>query len=286
MPEPILYNLEPSLCSQKVRLALAEKGVAYASRTVDIGPRLENYEPWYARINPDLVVPTLVHDGTPVVDSAQIVRYVDRAFDGPQLAPADPSARERMEYLVDRADALAIRELSYARPPGLLAWLPRLTMVRRRWVLRRNLRRNPDLAGVYRRKLADVDAWGESLATPRAIEAIRRDVADALAEVDHTLSDGRSFLCGGGWSLADLMWTVVVARLRMLGWSEQLAALPHLVAWYERMRARPSFRQAVLVERFDPSYIAPLVLPWLLPRVAVVLLIGGLVVGGLVAALR
>jgi tetrachloro-p-hydroquinone reductive dehalogenase len=45
-----LFHFPPSLCSQKVRLALAEKGVVYDARLVNIGPVLENYEPWYARI--------------------------------------------------------------------------------------------------------------------------------------------------------------------------------------------------------------------------------------------
>ena len=59
----ILYHFPASLCSQKVRLALAEKGVRYATRVVNIGPAHENYEPWYMRLNPRGVVPTLVHDG-------------------------------------------------------------------------------------------------------------------------------------------------------------------------------------------------------------------------------
>jgi glutathione S-transferase len=60
-PGLTLYGFPGSLCSQKVRLALAEKGAAYQNRLVDIELRLQNYEPWYLRLNPRGVVPTLVH---------------------------------------------------------------------------------------------------------------------------------------------------------------------------------------------------------------------------------
>ena len=80
-----LYFFHGSLCSQKVRLALEEKNVSYTGRLVNIGPRMENYEPWYMRINPRGVVPTLDHDGHIVTDSARIVVFVDEHFDGPDL---------------------------------------------------------------------------------------------------------------------------------------------------------------------------------------------------------
>ncbi|MGB1278187.1 MAG: glutathione S-transferase family protein, partial [Nannocystaceae bacterium] len=80
-----LYHYPLSLCSQQVRLALAEKGVAYTSQVVDIGRACENYRPWYMRLNPKGVVPTLVHDGECFTGSARIVAYIDEHFPGPQL---------------------------------------------------------------------------------------------------------------------------------------------------------------------------------------------------------
>ena len=57
-----LFHYPKSLCSQKVRQLLDEKGVAWTSHVVQL-PLEAQYEPAYVRINPRCVVPTLVRDG-------------------------------------------------------------------------------------------------------------------------------------------------------------------------------------------------------------------------------
>ena len=78
-----LYQFPASLCSQKVRLALVEKGVEHRQQFVDIELRMQNYEPWYVRLNPHAVVPTLVHGDRVVTDSARIIQHIDETFGGP-----------------------------------------------------------------------------------------------------------------------------------------------------------------------------------------------------------
>ena len=51
------YGCYGSFCTQKVYLTLAEKDVTANRRMINIGPPMENYEPWYARINPRLSGP-------------------------------------------------------------------------------------------------------------------------------------------------------------------------------------------------------------------------------------
>ena len=51
-----LYHYWSSVCSQKVRMCLAEKALDWESRHVDIFA-FENYEPAYTRLNPKAVVP-------------------------------------------------------------------------------------------------------------------------------------------------------------------------------------------------------------------------------------
>ena len=66
-----LYSHPVSPASQKVRLVLAEKNIDYEIRPVDL-PAKENLEPWYLKLNPMGVLPTLVVDGTPLVESSII----------------------------------------------------------------------------------------------------------------------------------------------------------------------------------------------------------------------
>jgi glutathione S-transferase len=242
-----LYAFPGSLCSQKVRLALAEKGVAYQSRVLDIELRLHNYEPWYLRLNPRGVVPTLLHGDRVVTDSAAILRYVDRAFDGPSLTPEAADERERMEAWIDRQDALRMRELSYASFEGMLGLLlRRVSMPLRLRKLRRLERETPDLADVYAAKIADVVQWRASTADAREIARIRRELEAVLRRADGQLGK-TPFLAGGAYSLADVAWTCVLARLKMLGLAKPLwggGRLPDLAAYYERLRERPSFAAA------------------------------------------
>jgi len=62
-----LYHGINSVCAQKVRIALVAKGLQAKEHIVS-GDQL--FTPGYLKLNPNAVVPTLVHDGVPVIDVA------------------------------------------------------------------------------------------------------------------------------------------------------------------------------------------------------------------------
>ena len=82
-----LYHSGLTTCSKQVRHCLHEKGLKYQSRYVELW-RYENLSPEYLKLNPNGVVPTLVHDGKPVTESAVILYYLEDAFPQPPLLPA------------------------------------------------------------------------------------------------------------------------------------------------------------------------------------------------------
>src|ERR1700691_1424159 len=90
-----LYQGSTSVCSVKVRLALVEKGLTFEGEVLDL-QRGDQHRPDYAKLNPNEVVPTLVHDGKAIIESTLIIEYLDEAFPEPRLIPADPSLRTRM----------------------------------------------------------------------------------------------------------------------------------------------------------------------------------------------
>ncbi len=57
-----LYHNAISTCSQKVRLVIAHKGLEFDSQDVDLFGGGQ-HEPEYVKLNPNHVVPTLVHHG-------------------------------------------------------------------------------------------------------------------------------------------------------------------------------------------------------------------------------
>jgi len=58
-----LYHSINSVCAQKVRIALAEKELPYKEHLMTLGG--DQFDPAYMKLNPNAVVPTLIHDGQP-----------------------------------------------------------------------------------------------------------------------------------------------------------------------------------------------------------------------------
>jgi glutathione S-transferase len=84
-----LYHAGLTSCPKKVRHCLHEKGLHYQSRFVDL-MRFEHHDPAYLALNPNGVVPTLVHDGAVVIESGVINEYLDEVFPDLPLRPEAP----------------------------------------------------------------------------------------------------------------------------------------------------------------------------------------------------
>src|SRR5688500_4287855 len=72
-----LFHAQLSSCSQKTRIFLAEKAVAWRSRPVDL-VRNENLSEFFLGINPRGLVPVLVDDGEVHIESNDILAHIER----------------------------------------------------------------------------------------------------------------------------------------------------------------------------------------------------------------
>ena len=86
-----LYHNINSVCAQKVRIALKEKGREAKEHLLTL--QGDQNDPAYMKLNPNGVVPTLVHDGNVIVESSLILYYIDDAFPNPPLMPKTPAAQ-------------------------------------------------------------------------------------------------------------------------------------------------------------------------------------------------
>jgi|TARA_B100000315_G_scaffold260369_1_gene321193 glutathione S-transferase len=117
-----LYNTPHSTCSQKVRICLLEKNLEWTDRHVNLATK-EHLSPEYLKINPNGVVPTLIHDGTIITDSSVICEYIDEVFPEPALAPADPAQKAAMRSwlrFIEEVPTVVVRVPSFN-----MAFLPR-----------------------------------------------------------------------------------------------------------------------------------------------------------------
>ncbi len=99
MAKPILHGPTYSSHVRVVRLCLAEKNVAYDMQDVDL-LRGAARKPEHRKLHPFGKVPVLQHDGRSIYETSAIARYVDAAFPGPSLQPADPAQAARMNQIV------------------------------------------------------------------------------------------------------------------------------------------------------------------------------------------
>jgi len=101
-----LYGFWRSIASFRVRVALKLKGLPFEEIPVDILSG-EQFNPDYAAVNAERVVPTLVHGEHRLFQSLAIIEYLDDIMPAPRLLPADliERAYARSLALVTIADA-------------------------------------------------------------------------------------------------------------------------------------------------------------------------------------
>src|SRR5271154_7017575 len=86
-----LYHSINSVCAQKVRIALHEKGLSAKEHLMTLAG--DQFDPAYMRLNPNAVVPTLVHEAPPIVEPPVILYYIDEVSPEPPLMPRDLKSR-------------------------------------------------------------------------------------------------------------------------------------------------------------------------------------------------
>lgn len=237
-----LHYFPASHWSRIVALVLAEKGLAFERRFVDIRKNA-TFEPDYIRLNPRGVVPTLVHDGRVVTNGPTIAAYLD------ELAPPRVCRPETAEW-DRRLEELPLMLFSYS------VWILGQRGERSATILddkvaraARYAERYPDLRAAYERKRDFFAAFRDAVYDDAHVaEEERRwtetlDAMGALAEVNGTIHEG-------GWSLSDAIATSVLYRFADLGKLDYWVNQDHpLMRYYDRLRARPSF---AAVFRDDP----------------------------------
>jgi glutathione S-transferase len=99
MADLILYGIPQSTYVRSARMACVEKGVPYTLEHAM--PHSETIN----RIHPFGKMPAMQHGDFTLYETSAILRYIDEAFDGPRLTPADLRRRARMEQWMSSINA-------------------------------------------------------------------------------------------------------------------------------------------------------------------------------------
>lgn len=242
-----LYTHPMSPCAQKVRIVLAEKGLDWEKRHVNLAEK-ENLAPAYLKLNPLGVVPTLVDDGKPVIESSIICEYLEDKFPGPELRPDNPYDTAQMRFWMKHVD------IKVHPSCGALQW--------------------PLLMADKLKTLSEAEM---NAIIDRVVEKPRRerqrrllkmgydapDIVDAVATYEKTIADmartleRQDWLAGDRFSLADAAMAPYFQTLYQFGWSDWYLSRGKVADWYARCFDRESYQTGV-ADDFPPETLAVL----------------------------
>ena len=244
------YHAEPVANSLKSMIPLKEKGLDFESVYVDLH-KFEQHQPWFIAINPEGQVPVLDHDGTIVTHTTVINEYLEDAFpDSPPLRPNTPAGNARMRYWNKFIDEHVMNFVSmhgWHRMVGVIArgidtgdfarLVERIPLheQREKWKTARSGFSEADLANATRKIEVAVDKVEAQLGE-----------SEWLAGDTYTLADINFYAhCG---MMVERMFPDLAIGTRA----------PRLVAWRDRMTARPGVAASLAM----PDHTAPGLRTW------------------------
>lgn len=253
-----LFHFDGAPCAQRVRFALAEKGLKrgkevrwnsygrntlassrnkWTSRKVSLIKK-DHLSAEYSEIHPNMVVPALVHDGRLYLESMEIIDYIDETWQHNPLKPEDPDDLADVDDLVDWGKNLhvSVRYVSFNWGLGNLA----------------KLKKDEE------KRLAELEQDGSPEQLSAFYESYDRDdiqmetylehlngLEEGYGHIEQLLADGRPFLIGTHLTTADIIWSLKVMRIWECGYPFK-RNYPHLYKWYRRISKRPAFKQGVM----------------------------------------
>lgn len=220
-----LWHAPLSSCSQRVRITLAEAGKGFESHLVNL-EKGEHATRAYQAIHPKGVVPALVDEGDLFIESIDIIRHV---------------AERHAPELLDRAseDLLALADASQSD----------LKLLTFEFLFRGGPANPEDEVQAFQanHKNDYLRQFHRDFAAGFAPDRIARaaeGTMDGFRNLDVLLADGRRYLCGEKFTLADIAWMPNVHRFALMGWP--FDRTPHLARWFAQVSQRPSYQSALM----------------------------------------
>lgn len=224
-----LYHFGPVANSLTPLLCLLEKGLDFETRLLD-SRKWEHHDPAFRSINPEGMVPVLLHDGRVVRESTVINEYLEDVFPETPLRPADPWLRAEMRVLTKYVDEYFCPALTVIGAHGATPFASKID----KGEMAARLANMPNEE--VRRKWATVSETGYS---EDELADARRRLGNCIAKIEGLLDNRGPWLLGDGYSLADIKWySMALALPRVMSDACNAVTTPAIIRWLERMGAR------------------------------------------------
>jgi glutathione S-transferase len=231
----VLHHAWRSSASRRVRLCLEEKGLAYQSHPVDLA-KMEHHTPEYLKINPNGVIPALIHDGRSLYESGTICEYLDETFPEPPLRPSDAYGRASMRNWIRHVDGLIGNLIVFN-------WVHSLAKTASKWSDAELAERLKKIPSKERQ-----EAWLRAARKPYTEEeraAARARLVELLGRMEAMLN-ASAWLVGARYGIADIAVVPFVKRIEEEIAPDEVSAgrHPRVTAWWQAIQARPAFARA------------------------------------------
>ncbi len=230
----ILYNFPQSTCSQKARLTLWEKKLEFKDRQVDSAKR-EHLSDWYLKLNPNGVVPTLIHNDAVVIDSSVIIEYLDEVFPEIPLVPTDPVERAHMRKWLRYFEEVPTPAV---RVPSFNQYLSKRFDKLSQEQFDTFVNNHPIRKQFYK-KMRKEQGFDER-ETDSAIDRLRQTIDRMEKGLDES---GGPWLMGKSLTIADYCIVPTLDRMNDLGLAKIWSNHALVTSWFERVKERPAYEK-------------------------------------------
>ncbi|XP_021284435.1 glutathione S-transferase TCHQD isoform X1 [Herrania umbratica] len=236
-----LYHHPFSLDSQKVRLALEEKGIDYTSFHVNpiVG---KNMDDSFFRMNSSAKLPVFKNGSYTIFDTIEIILYIERiAVVSVGNNGIAFSSEEVIEWM---------RKIQEWNPKYFtLSHIPDKyrTFVSKflRKVVIARMAESPDLASAYHCKLREAYKTEEKLKNADVLRRSKEHLVQLLDEVETKLNE-TTYLVGDEFTMADVMLIPVLARLVLLDLEDEyIFSRPNIAGYWGLVQQRPSYKKVI-----------------------------------------
>eukprot|EP01084_Bolivina_argentea_P132341 233556_1 len=226
-----LYHNAASSAAQKVRLCLAQKQIPYKSHLIDLSPdhskpnSIHNNSSEYSFINPGRLVPTLVHNGNPVYESHDIIKYIHSNINGNNYNLIPPNCDEYiinkwMECAAMYGDILDVENCKL-RAGNCLPGITLHGIVKRAQNAKYAEIIEQSILGKRHMLPMIAKVFGSKLVNSKKFKDIQQNakfyMGNHLNEMNNLLlENGTKYIAGNELSMVDLPWIVVIERCRIL----------------------------------------------------------------------
>jgi len=203
----IIYGAAASSFVRTTRMAAHEKGLTYELAQIGDGTLGALGSPEHRKLHPFGKIPAFTDGKVTLWESMAICRYMDEAYEGKPLQPADVLERARMEQWISAA-------LDYVIPQAVRNYV-------QQYIFPSGPDGQPDM---------------------EKITAAKPKIREAMLIMDDQLK-GRTWLAGDGVSLADLLYAPVLNYVgQMPDGMEAFDGCENLYRWWEAVSGLESFK--------------------------------------------